>query len=37
MDHKIHRCIAPYDDETTTAIIFNKLIVPLSFLTNDYI
>lgn len=31
MAHKIHRCIAPSVNETTTAMIFNKLILALSF------
>lgn len=31
MAHKIHRCTAPSVNETTTAMIFNKLILALSF------
>lgn len=31
MAHKIHRCIAPSVNETTTAMIFNKLILAFSF------
>lgn len=37
MGHKIHRCIAAYDDDTTAVTVFDKLTVPLSFLTNDYL
>jgi len=37
MDHKIYRCIASSDNETTTVMIFNKLIVALLFLPNDYL
>lgn len=37
MDHKIHRCTAPSDNETTTVMIFNKLIVALLFPPNDYL
>lgn len=31
MAHKIHRCTAPSVNETATAMIFNKLILALSF------
>lgn len=37
MGHKIHRGIAAYDDDTTAVTVFDKLTVPLSFLTNDYL